>query len=189
MYEDICVMNFVFRQDIFDYFLVEVSQSFGTVQFDTAEFGWRDADLRGVFVQPNPHFLQLSANFDFLLLCLSRLNNQQNHIWILSDCDNLPSSTLSVSSALDDTRQIQELDFCVVVVDYTWNAGQGCEFVGCWKRRCIGDAGKESWFADWGEADHADSCVSESADLETFSWFSFGGRLQKLRPVFGQFGL
>lgn len=38
--------------------------------------------------------------------------------------------TFALGGPLNDTRQIEQLDFGIVVVDDTRNAREGCEFVG-----------------------------------------------------------
>lgn len=74
-------------------------------------------------------------------------------------------------------------------MDHSGNAGESCEFIGCGKRRSVGNAGEESGFSDGWEADHANSGVSESADLKTLSGFALGSGLKQLGAVFSEFGL
>lgn len=57
MNQDISVVDLVLRKNVLDYFLVEVGQSLCTVEFDSTEFGWRDADCRWIFIEPDSDFL------------------------------------------------------------------------------------------------------------------------------------
>lgn len=87
------------------------------------------------------------------------------------------SSTLAICCALDDSRQIEELDLSVVVVDDSGDAGQCSKLVGCGEGSCVCDAGEEGGFTDGGEADHANPSITESADLKALSLAALGGWL------------
>ena len=130
MDQHISVVDFVLGEDILDYLLVQVAQLFGAVQLDPSEFGGGYADLGRVAVQSDPHLLQFSAYLYSLLFCFGRLEDHQHHIRIFSDCDNLPASSLALGCTFDDSGQIQQLYFGVVIVDDSGDAGQGGELVG-----------------------------------------------------------
>ena len=123
------VVDFVLGEDVLHYFLVEVAQLFGAVQFDSSEFGGGYAYLGRVAVQPDPYFLQLPAYFYSLLFGFGCFEDHQHHIRIFGHCDNLPAPSLSLGCAFDDSGQIQQLDFGVVVVDDSGDAGQGGELI------------------------------------------------------------
>lgn len=100
-------MDLVLRQDVLDYFLVEMCESFGTVEFHTTQFGGSYGDLRRIFIQTNAYLLQFSADLHSMLFCLGCLQNHQDHVRVFCHCDDLLSSTFSVGCALDDSRQIK----------------------------------------------------------------------------------
>lgn len=114
-------MEFVFRKDVFYSFLIQVAESLCAVQADASELGWSNLDQRGVLVDSNAYFLQLSAYFNFLLFSFCSIQDHQNHIRILSNSDNLPASTFTFSGSFNNTRKIQQLNFCVIVINYTRN--------------------------------------------------------------------
>lgn len=57
------------------------------------------------------------------------------------------------------------------------DAGQCSKLVRGGERSCVSDAGEKRGFSDGGEADHADSGVTESADFEAFTLSALGGWL------------
>lgn len=177
MHQDISVMDLILRQNILDYLLVQMGQGFGTVEFHASQFGRSNGDLRWTFIQTNANLLQFSADLHSMLFCLSCLQHHQDHVWILCHCDHLLSSTLAIRCALDDSRKIEELDLGVVVVDDSGDAGQCSKLVGCGEGSCVCDAGEEGGFTDWGEADHANPSITESADLKALALASLGARL------------
>lgn len=80
VHQDISVVDLVLRQNIFDYFLVQMSQRFGTVEFDASQFGRSNGDLRWTFIQTNANLLQFPADLDPMLFCLSCLQHHQDHV-------------------------------------------------------------------------------------------------------------
>jgi len=73
-------MHFVLGKNVFDYFLVQMSQLLSTVQLHPSEFSWSYQDLRRVTIQSDTHLLKLSAYLDSVLLCLGSLEHHQDHI-------------------------------------------------------------------------------------------------------------
>lgn len=80
MDQDVRIVHLVLREDVLYYFLVQVCQGFGTVQFYSTELRGRDADLRRITIQTNSHLLQLPSQLHALLLCLRCLQHHENHI-------------------------------------------------------------------------------------------------------------
>lgn len=80
VHEDIGIVNLILREDIFDDFFVEMGECFGAVEFNAAQFGRSNGDLRWIFIQTNAHLLQFSADLHPMLLCLSRLQHHQDHV-------------------------------------------------------------------------------------------------------------
>lgn len=74
-------------------------------------------------------------------------------ITYLRSRDNLPTTTLALRSALDDTRQIENLDLRTSILEHTRNGSERGERVGCNFGLGLGDLRKESRFTDRGEAD------------------------------------
>ncbi len=70
--------------------------------------------------------------FDDLLVLHGAGGVQDQHDQVASTghCDDLPASALAVFGPLDDTRQVQQLDFRALVDKHTWDAGQCGELVG-----------------------------------------------------------
>lgn len=80
------------------------------------------------------------------------------------------------------------MNFSIIIVNNTRDTCQCGKLICSWKRGSIGNAGKESRFSDWREPNHANSCISKSTNLKSFSLLtSFGWRLKKLRSVLSQF--
>lgn len=177
MNEHVGVMNLVLTQHVLDRLLVKMGQCFGAVQLNPAEFGLGNVDVGRVPVQANAHLVELSGDFDTLLLSLSGVEHHQHHVRVLGDCYDLPSSPLSVGSAFDDTGKIQQLNFSVVVVDDSWDARQSGELICGSQRAGIGDGGQEGGLAHRGKAYHADSCISELADFKAFTFDSLSAGL------------
>ena len=170
-------MDLVLRQDVFDHFFIEMGECFGTVELHAAQFGRSNGDQRRRFIQTNANLLQFSTDLHFVLFCLGRLQHHQDHVRVLRHCDHLLSSALAVGRALDDSRQVEQLDLGVVVVDDSGDAGQCSKLVGCGERGGVGDAGEQRGFSDGGEADHADPGVAEPADLEALALAALGAWL------------
>lgn len=140
-------MDLVLEKDVLDYFLVEMGQGLGAVQFDASELGDRDADIRGAFVQTDTHLLELSADLHLLLLGLGCLQDHQHHIGVLCHCDDLSSLALALRSSFNNSREIQKLNFGIIIVDDARNAGEGGELVGSAEGSSVGDAREESGLA------------------------------------------
>ena len=62
---------------------------------------------------------------------LGGVENHEEEVRALADGYHLPSPSLSLGGALDDSRQIQELNLRVVVMDDARNTSQRCELVRC----------------------------------------------------------
>lgn len=123
-----------------------------------------------------------------MLLGFGGVQDHQDKIWVFGNGNHLSSSTFSLSGTFDNTGQIQELDFGVVVVDDTWDASQGGELISSWEWFCVGDGAEKCGFTDRGETDHAYSGVSESADFESLSFGIFSLGFKELGSEFGEFG-
>jgi hypothetical protein len=65
---------------------------------------------------------------------------------------HLPSPTLALRCSLNDSRQIQQLDLCVIVVDDAGNARERCELVCSCFRLCASKDGQQGGLADRREA-------------------------------------
>lgn len=69
------------------------------------------------------------------------------------------------------------------------DAGQCSKLVCCGEGGSVCDASEKGGFADGGEADHADTSITESADLEALALATLCAGLKKLRSILSEFGL
>lgn len=67
--------------------------------------------------------------------------------------DDLSTTALALRSALNDTRQIENLNFRTSILEHTRNGSERGERVGCNFGLGLGDLRKESRFTNRGEAD------------------------------------
>ena len=80
--------------------------------------------------------------------------------------DDLPSTALALRGTLDDTGQIQHLDFRAAVFEHAGYGREGGEGVRRDFTLGLGDLGQERGFADGREADERDTRVAALADVE-----------------------
>ena len=71
-------------------------------------------DVGRVLVQPDPEALQLPLQDLLVPEGLQNVEDDEDEVGGPRHGDNLPPSTLSVLGALDDTRQIKQLDLCAL---------------------------------------------------------------------------
>lgn len=123
MYEYIRIVYLILTEHILHRLLIQPRQRLRTIQLNPTKLGLRDMYRRRLPIQPNTHLIQLPRNLHSLLFSLTRIQHHQYHIGILRDGDDLSSSAFTFGGTFDDTGEIQELDFGVVVVDDTGDAG------------------------------------------------------------------
>ena len=185
MDQNVSIMDFVFWKDVFYFFLIQVCEGLCTVESDTSELCWGNLNLRWRFVQSDTDFLQFSWDLNSVLFGFCSIQDHQDKIRIFGNGNDLSSSTFSFSGTFNDTGKIQKLDFGIIVVDDTRNAGQGGKFISCWEWLSVSDGAEESGFTDRGETNHAYSGVTESADFKSLSFGVFAFGFEKLGSQFG----
>jgi hypothetical protein len=116
-----------------------------------------DRNIGFRFIEPQAHFFQLYRKFILLLNNFFRIQDHQNHITPFCNRHDLTASPLALRGPFDDSWQIQKLDFCLVVMNYPWDASQSCKFIGCHLRLGFCEFGKKSGFSYRRKSDHANS--------------------------------
>lgn len=123
------VADFIFVTDALDGFLVDFLQSYGRGDGDAALLLLHEGDVGRLPVQADPETLQLPL-YDFLVSEGSRgVEHDEDEPARSSDSDDLPASSLALLSALNDSRQVEHLDFCALVREHAGHAGESCELV------------------------------------------------------------
>ena len=141
-------MNFVFGKDVLHHFFIKVCEGFCAIQLNSAEFSRCNGDLRWVFVETDAHFFELAADLHFVLLGLGGLEYHENHVRVLCYRDDLLTATFPLCSTFDDARQVEQLDFGIIVMNDSGNARQSGELI-CSRERCgVGDTCEQSGFSD-----------------------------------------
>ena len=139
-------------------------------------------------IQSNPHSLQLGLQQPPLLRLLRRIQDHQDQITRLGRRDDLSTSTLTLGSTLDDTRQIQDLNLRTSILQYTRDSGKSSEGVSGDFRFRLGDFGEEGRLSDRRKANQGNSCVAGFLDVKaratgaTCSW----ARFEELSSVTGE---
>eukprot|EP00962_Isochrysis_galbana_P030560 scaffold9920_cov122-Isochrysis_galbana.AAC.1 len=102
---------------------------------------------------------------------------------------HLPPPALALGGALDDSRQVQQLDPAVLVVDHARDAGERGELIRRGLRLGAGEGGQDGRLAHRREADERNPRVAHLLHVEPLAgrraalW-----RLQQFGPVPGQLG-
>lgn len=79
---------------------------------------------------------------------------------------NLPSSTLALGCAFNDSRQIKNLNFSSRVLQNARDGSQSGERVGSNFALGLGDLGEKGRFANRGEADKCYTCITTFAYIK-----------------------
>lgn len=90
-------------------------------------------DVRRALVEPQPHSLELLLQDGAVVLgaLLAGVQHHQHEVGALCHGNHLSSTSPPVSSALDDSRQVEQLDLGALVVHVSGDARQRRELVGC----------------------------------------------------------
>jgi len=127
---DIRVANLVLLEYALDHLVVQVGTRLHARDDDPALLFDLEDDVWGGFVQANPEALELVFDYPLVLNGPSRVEDDADEIARSSDCNYLLAAPLSILSSLNDSRQIQELDFGSFVEQIAWNASQSGKLVG-----------------------------------------------------------
>ena len=113
---------------------------------------------------------EIGWSFDLLLdLALGSVQHHKNHVGCASDCNDLSTTTFALSSAFDDTGQIEKLNLGAFVLDDTGHTSQSRELVGGDLALGVGDGGEQSGLADGREADERHAGIAGLHDIEAFA--------------------
>lgn len=109
-------------------------------QWDSASDGdttlvlFLEDDVRWLLVYPNSKTFQLVLDDLFIRQGLIHIKDNEDQMASLGDRNDLSSTTFAILGSLDDTGQIEDLDFSSVIHHLSGDGRQGREFVG---RSCI----------------------------------------------------
>lgn len=126
---DVGVVHLVLGQNGLHGVQVELGLGDGGVEVDASLVLPPEVDVGRRFVQPDAEALQLVLQ---QLLVVQRLQDVQHHEDQVAGAghgDDLPSATLAVLRALDDSGQVEQLDLRPLVLDAAGHGGERCEFV------------------------------------------------------------
>ena len=148
--------------------VAELRQRHRRVELDAARRLLHERDVRRRLVQPQPHGLELPLQDALVVVdaLLARVQDDQNEVRRPRDRDDLLAPALAVGRALDDARQIQQLDLRVVVEDVAGDARQRREFVARGLALRARQRGQQARLADGGEADEGHAAVARLLDVE-----------------------
>lgn len=100
------IMHLVLVHDVDHHLFVNFGQLAVSVELNSTGFDLLDADIGPTLVQTDANLFEFLGEFSFLLFSFLAVEDHEDDICGLSDSDNLLSSTLTVSSTLDNTGQI-----------------------------------------------------------------------------------
>mmetsp|Transcript_36798 Transcript_36798/g.92223 ORF Transcript_36798/g.92223 Transcript_36798/m.92223 type:complete len:469 (+) Transcript_36798:792-2198(+) len=127
---DVSVMNLVFAENALDGLQIKMGRRLREGKVDTTLLLFLKCEVRWFLIQANPKSFQFPLNNPFVCQGLHRVKNNENQTASSCHCNDLSTSTLSVFCTFNDSGKIKQLNLCSFVVDDSWNACQGCEFVG-----------------------------------------------------------
>ena len=87
-------------------------------------------DVGRLLVDADAEAFQLSLDDSLVGQWLVDVQHDEDEMARLGHGDDLPSTTFAVFGALDDTWEIEHLDFGAIVHDLTGDRREGCELVG-----------------------------------------------------------
>mmetsp|Transcript_8795 Transcript_8795/g.21739 ORF Transcript_8795/g.21739 Transcript_8795/m.21739 type:complete len:274 (-) Transcript_8795:304-1125(-) len=125
----LAVVNLVLVEDTVHHLLVHLGERDHEGDGDAAGLLELEVDVRGALVEADAARLELAREDVPVPVRLGRVQDHEEQVGALADGDDLPASPLALRRPLDDTRQVQQLDLRVVVVNHARDAGQGGELV------------------------------------------------------------
>lgn len=97
------VMHLVVLEDDFDQLFIDLGQLQGCGHLHTAALGETNLHIWLLLVQSQAHLLQLDGQFPSLILSLVSFQHHQHQITSLGHCDDLPTTTTTLRSSLNDS--------------------------------------------------------------------------------------
>eukprot|EP00966_Prymnesium_polylepis_P156202 3608793-Prymnesium_polylepis.1 len=146
---------------------------------------------RRPLVEPQPDHLELAADELLLALRLARagVDDDQDEVGGAGDGDDLAAAALALGRALDDPRQVEQLDPRVLVVDDPRYARERRELIRGALRLGAGEGREDGRLADGREADQRHARVAHPLHLEALARPGRAlGRLEQLRAQLRELG-
>jgi len=97
---------------------------------DTTLVLFLEDNIRWFLVYPNSETFQLVLDDLLIGQGLIHIEDNEDEMASLGDGDNLSSTTFAILGSLNDTGQIENLDFSSVIHQLSGDGRQGREFVG-----------------------------------------------------------
>lgn len=86
---------------------------------DTALVLLLEVNVRGLFVNADSETFEFLLDDSFVCQRFIHIEHDEDEMASFGDCDNLSSTALAIFGALNDTRQIQDLNFGAIIQDLT----------------------------------------------------------------------
>ena len=131
-------------------------------------FGSLDEHRRTRFVQPETGIVEFPVK-DVEVSILEWIDDVEHHVCTANDVENLSTAAFSFRSTLDQTRQIQNLDFCSSVLHDARNTSQCGECIACGFGVCVGNLGNECRFTNGWETNECNRCITRFLDFESLA--------------------
>ena len=131
-------------------------------------FGSLDEHRRTRLVEPETGIVEFPVK-DVEVSILEWIDDVEHHVRTADDVENLSTATFSFRSTLNQTRQIQDLDFCTSVFHDARNTSQCCECIACSFGVCVGDLGNERGFTNGRETNECNRCITRFLDFESLA--------------------
>eukprot|EP00968_Pinguiococcus_pyrenoidosus_P000367 scaffold24_cov245-Pinguiococcus_pyrenoidosus.AAC.19 len=151
-----------------------------------------ERDIRRRLVQPDAEAIQLMLDLELMTHGLGRVQHDEDEVARSRRADDLATSALAVSRALDDPRQVQDLDLRAAIVQGARDGRQRGELVSGRLGERAGEGRHERRLAHRGESHQSHARVAGLAHVEaTASALRAAGPLglQQLSLELGQLGL
>lgn len=126
---DVRVVDLVLAQNRLHRVQIQLRLGHRRVQVDSAFVLLLEVDVGWLLVEPQAETFQLVFQQLLVMQRLQHIQHHEDQVACSSHCDDLPTSTLAVFGALDDSRQIQQLDLRAFVFDTAGDGRQRCELV------------------------------------------------------------
>lgn len=114
-------------------------------------------------------FLVASRIIKIRSLVSRYVSNQSCHkgeFSYLCSTDDLPPSSFTLGSSFNNSRQIENLNFCASILKYTRDGRQSRKRICRNFALCLRNFGKESGFANRRKADKRNACITALANIK-----------------------
>ena len=114
---------------------------------NTTSVGALDEDGRLDFVESQASVVQFTVK-DVEVSVLERVNDVEHHVGAANHVENLAATAFALSSALDETGQVKNLNFRTPMLHDTGNTGEGGKGIPSSFGVGVGHLGDEGGFSD-----------------------------------------